>query len=175
MGRSERLRTSTPSLGRILLNTINSFSSSLLHSTNVMIRRTQDKNRNNNNNHFSSTTKQTDKNIAEQQIDQKEQKQPFTVDCSWSTVSTTATTHCNNQSTKDGNHDKDRSRRNFAQWATERYFVYTQKYGMNWQGQVKHKPWPVEEATVTNLEMSGVDDSYEPKTMRPILKYMSTN
>jgi len=61
-----------------------------------------------------------------------------------------------------------------AEFLTERYFVYTRKYGLNWRGEVEHGPWPVEEASLTNLSISGVD-SYEPATIRPLIAYMAKN
>lgn len=61
-----------------------------------------------------------------------------------------------------------------AKFLTERYFVYTRKYGLNWRGEAEHEPWPVEEVSLTNLSISGVD-SYEPAAMRPLIGHMEKN
>jgi uncharacterized protein YqjF (DUF2071 family) len=61
----------------------------------------------------------------------------------------------------------------FANWLLERYFVYTQKYGINWRGQVEHEPWPVEDAILENLQIQNVE-KYEPVKMQPILRFMAS-
>jgi uncharacterized protein YqjF (DUF2071 family) len=94
----------------------------------------------------------------------KERNTTFTVDCSWS---------CGN---KDANKNADTARDSmFARWVMERYFVYTNKYGLHWRGQVEHDVWPaVDDVTLEYLDISGIE-SYEPKSMRPILQHMADN
>ena len=70
--------------------------------------------------------------------------------------------------------DNDSGKDSFAKWAIERYFVYTQKYGISWRGQVEHEPWPSVRAV--DLQQFCLDhvETYEPAAMRPILEYMKT-
>jgi uncharacterized protein YqjF (DUF2071 family) len=88
----------------------------------------------------------------------------FQVDCSWSlsTKNHNETIPCSDQVTK------------FAAWAVERYFVYTNKYALNWSGQVEHGRWPLKQVRLDNLRISGVD-KYEPSAMRPVLQHMADN
>jgi hypothetical protein len=119
--------------------------------------------------------------------------QRFTVDCSWSRFCPHENQITNADDNDDGTNNNDSSEKPtsedpsksnnstandeqpFHKWAAERYFVYTHKYGRNWRGRVDHEPWPLETETMITLEnlvISGVD-AYEPKTMRPLLRYMA--
>lgn len=143
--RSQRFIRGTPSILRILYNAVNTLVSQLFYSTKSI---------------------ESDNSSSARDINSSSQH--FTVDCSWSRTQASD----GNDSNKTSKVFKEEN--SFCKWATERYFVYTEKYGQRWRGQVDHEPWPVEESTIQleNLQISGVE-SYEPRSMTPILRYMA--
>ncbi|KAG7351885.1 COG2071 domain containing protein [Nitzschia inconspicua] len=94
----------------------------------------------------------------------------FTVDCSWSMCKDSTGPTLSKKMSPQQQHDET----SFAQWAVERYHVYTQKYGFRWSGRVEHEPWPLQQVALEGLAISGVD-SYEPSQMRPILEHMANH
>nr|WP_246238225.1 DUF2071 domain-containing protein [Alkalicoccus luteus] len=50
----------------------------------------------------------------------------------------------------------------FAWWATERYHFFTKKAGSIWQGDIQHRPWPLQKASMTIL-----DNTISSRNMQP--------
>jgi uncharacterized protein YqjF (DUF2071 family) len=98
----------------------------------------------------------------ENETNPPESTDTFTVDCTW-TVQEEPAAKFNAQISADNK---------FSQWVVERYYVYTQKYGLHWSGRVEHESWPLQPVELETLEISGVD-AYEPRAMRPILEHMA--
>jgi uncharacterized protein YqjF (DUF2071 family) len=184
--RSERLRSATPSFFRMLFRNLLQWPSRTLHyCTNSKLR--NDKNSNNNNLLQDKNTKNdrllssvSSPNIV--QVD-TEHTQQFTVDCSWNVCERSREDNAHSQTQEeekdednDNHNDEDLDNNQFSKWAVERYFVYTHKYSFSWRGEVEHEPWPVvsskKKVELEHLEITNID-TYEPKSMRPIISYMS--
>ena len=173
--RSERLPSGSPSFVRMLFHALNWWRPRVLHSTTTTTTNGFKTGTISDNNNHSSETGETS-------------SQRFTVDCSWSRFCPHENQITNDDDCKKNYSSEPQSEgpaaanksdiandEPFHEWAAERYFVYTHKYGRNWRGRVHHKPWPLETETMIKLEnlvISGVD-AYEPKTMRPLLRYMA--
>lgn len=154
---SRRLPSSTPSLIRIFFHSfsLNCWWSRFLHYTKTIDSESSN----------SSPPNAMGKIIRKTHVDSSSQR--FKIDCSWSR-SEASDKHVLEPSSNTIEEET------FYEWAIERYFVYTHKYGQRWRGKVDHEPWPVEESTIRleSLEISGTD-AYEPKSMRPILRHMA--
>jgi uncharacterized protein YqjF (DUF2071 family) len=186
--RSERLPSGSPSFVRLLFHALNWWRPRVLHSTTSSTTTTTNGFKTGtisvNNNHLREKGDDHFKNIKNRESSSKQ----FMVDCSWSRCCSHE-----NQITNDDNDDDDGTNNDsseppsegpsntnkviannepFREWAAERYFVYTHKYGRNWRGRVDHEPWPLETIKLEDLVISGVD-AYEPINMRPMLRYMA--
>jgi len=167
--RSQRLRSAAPSFFRILFRTLQ-WPATLLHSTKLRYDATNtdagDPSVQN------DGTKEDDRPVSHPPT-MAADTQPFTVDCTWTRYDTPLDD--NGARTVEDTPAADRTRdtdSRFSHWAVERYFVFTQKYGRMWRGQVEHEPWSVERGRLERLEMSGIDN-YEPECMRPILRFVA--
>ena len=156
---SQRLSSSTSSMIRILSQSfsLNWWWFRFLHYTKMI---DSESSNSSSPNPMEDIIRKTDVNSSSQR---------FTIDCSWSRSE--ASDRDVSESEPSSNATEEKA---FCEWATERYVVYTQKYGQRWRGKVDHEPWPVEESTIRleTLEIFGVD-AYEPKSMRPILRHMA--
>lgn len=191
--RSERLRFGTPSLSRIVFHAFRWWSPRVLRPTDTereIVSSKEHADRNSNpdysTQHYStgdrtSENRDTPPLLSSPPPSPLLEPQTFTVDCSWSRSSCEETTQSNRDSDDDDDAaaakdihdvDDDDDERSFSEWACERYFVYTQKYGNRWQGKVEHEPWPMVRVRLDNLSISGVG-SYEPEEMRPLLSHMA--
>jgi uncharacterized protein YqjF (DUF2071 family) len=184
--RSERLRSSTPSFFRMLFRNLLQWPSRILHCT-IHLRNNINSNSNNilqnNENTKNDKLMSSVSSPTIVQVD-TEQAQQFTVNCSWNICDRSREDNAHPQ-TQEEEKDLDNGNGNgngeyldknqFSKWAVERYFVYTQKYGFSWRGEVEHEPWPVvssKNVQLEHLEIANVD-KYEPKNMRPIISYMA--
>lgn len=91
----------------------------------------------------------------------------FSVECTWTLESS-----CSSAFSPKASCDEDPD---FAQWAMERYHVYTHAYGWNWKGEVHHEPWPVYPVCQLDYLVFSDISNYEPKEMRPVLRFMAEN
>ena len=143
---SERWKSARPSLLRVVLGALPIPRFSFIRFNKSPIKNTED---------ISSSSNEE---IAVQSTTTSRTPSGFSVKCTWKI--------------RDDNNVNNKA---FAKWAIERYFVYTQKYGISWRGQVEHEPWPSIRAV--DLQHFSLDhvETYEPAAMRPVLDYMATH
>ena len=96
----------------------------------------------------------------------------FTIHCEWELGDDNEN---NSKGKKDENiKDENNNKKSMTEFFTERYVVYTRKYGYNWRGRVHHEPWPItDNVTLKDLSIQNIDAYDAPSAFKPLLRHFA--